>query len=76
MRCLKKLHDKYVLVPADKVSNNAVVICKKKHYIKVIIKEFVDVTCSKSTIQYVTDNVIIIIHRHIKYKKVINLAVP
>ena len=25
---LKKLHDKYVLVPADKASNNVVVICK------------------------------------------------
>ena len=27
--CLKKLHDKYVLVPVNKASNNVVVICKK-----------------------------------------------
>ena len=35
-------------------------------------------TCSKSTYQYVTDNPtsIIYIHRHIKYMKEINLAVP
>ena len=70
----KKLHDKYVLVPADKASNNVVVICK--HYIEVIIKELVDVTCSKSTYQYVTDNPTSIIHRHIKYMKEINLVVP
>ena len=25
--CLKKLHDKYVLVPVDKAFNNVVVIC-------------------------------------------------
>ena len=35
-----------------------------------------DVTCSKSTYQYVTDNPTSIIHRHIKYMKEINLAVP
>ena len=35
-----------------------------------------DVTCSKSTYQYVTDNPTSIIHRHIKYMKEINLVVP
>ena len=29
LQCLKKLHNKYVLVPADKASKNVVVICKK-----------------------------------------------
>ena len=35
--CLKKLHDKYVLVPVDTASNNVVVICNK-HYIEVMMK--------------------------------------
>ena len=37
-----------------------------------------DVNCSKSTYQYVTDNPTstCIIHRYIKYMKEINLAVP
>ena len=34
-----------------------------------------DVTCSKSTYQYVTDNPTSIIHSHIKYMKEINLVV-
>ena len=35
-----------------------------------------DVNCSKSTYQYVTDNPTSIIHRHIKYMKENNFAVP
>ena len=71
----KKLRDKYVLVPADKASNNVVVICKK-HYIEVIMKELNNIMGRKSTYQYVTNNPINIINRHIKYMKAINVAVP
>ena len=35
---LNKLHDKFVLVPADKASNNVIVVCKK-YYLDVVIKE-------------------------------------
>ena len=35
---LSNLHDKYVVVPADKASNNIVFVCKK-HYIDCLIKE-------------------------------------
>ena len=31
--CLSELHDKYVIVPADKASNNVVFVCKKYYYI-------------------------------------------
>ena len=35
---LDRLHEKYVLVPIDKASNNIAVICKK-FYVEVILKE-------------------------------------
>ena len=35
---LSLLHDKYVIVPADKVPNNIVFVCKS-HYIDCLIKE-------------------------------------
>ena len=35
---LKKLHDRFVLVPVDKASNNFAIICKK-FYIEVLMKE-------------------------------------
>ena len=56
------------IVPADKASNNVVVICKK-HYIEVIMKELNNIMGSKSTYQYVTDNPTNIINRHIKYMR-------
>ena len=36
--CLNSLHEKYVLVPADKAANNVIVACKK-YYIDVVINE-------------------------------------
>ena len=35
---LRRLHDDFVLVPADKAANNVIVVCKK-YYIKTLIKE-------------------------------------
>ena len=34
---LKRLHDDFVLVPADKAANNVIVVCKKYH-IETLIK--------------------------------------
>ena len=35
---LHKLHDSYVLVPADKAANNVIVVCKKR-YTGTLVKE-------------------------------------
>ena len=35
---LNKLHDNFVLVPADKANNNVIVVCKK-YYLDVVIME-------------------------------------
>ena len=35
---LRRLHDDFVLVPADKAANNVIVVCKK-YYIEILIKE-------------------------------------
>ena len=38
VKCLFSLHDKYVIVPADKASNNIVFVCKS-YYFECLIKE-------------------------------------
>ena len=38
VKCLSSLHDKYVIVPADKASNNIVFVCKSYYY-ECLIKE-------------------------------------
>ena len=35
---LHKLHANYVLIPADKASNNVIIVCKK-YYIDTLVKE-------------------------------------
>ena len=38
VKCLSSLHDKYVIVPVDKASNNIVFVCKS-YYFECLIKE-------------------------------------
>ena len=38
VKCISSLHDKYVIVPADKASNNIVFVCKS-YYFECLIKE-------------------------------------
>ena len=38
VKCFSSLHDKYVIVPADKASNNIVFVCKS-YYFECLIKE-------------------------------------
>jgi hypothetical protein len=38
VKCLSSLHDKYVIGPADKASNNIVFVCKSYYY-ECLIKE-------------------------------------
>ena len=35
---LRRLHDDFVLVPADKAANNVIVVCER-YYIEILIKE-------------------------------------
>ena len=37
-RSLRKLHDDYVLTPADKAANNVIIVCKQ-YYLSLIVKE-------------------------------------
>ena len=46
--CLADLHNKYVFVPADKVPNNIIIICKR-YYIETLIKELGLDNCSTPT---------------------------
>ena len=38
IKCLSSLHDKYVIVPVDKASNNIVFVCKS-YYCECLINE-------------------------------------
>ena len=38
VKCLSSLHDKYVIVPADKVANNFVFVCKD-YYLRCLVNE-------------------------------------
>ena len=46
--CLSDLHNKFVFVPADKASNNIIIICKR-YYIETLIKELRLDNCSTPT---------------------------
>ena len=46
--CLKELQEKYVFVPADKASNNIIVVCKR-YYLEVICKELDLWPCTTSS---------------------------
>ena len=60
---LNKLHENFVLVPADKASNNVIVVCKK-YYLDVVIKEL----SLNNTYKEVHNNNVNIISRHLDYK--------
>ena len=59
---LNKLHENFVLVPADKASNNVIVVCKK-YYLDVVIKEL----NLNNTYKEVHNNSVNIISRHLDY---------
>ena len=52
---LQELHNEHVLVPADKVSNNIIKVCKK-HYTEVIGNELAGKTGKASTRGYILEN--------------------
>ena len=59
---LNKLHENYVLVPADKAANNVIVVCKK-YYLDVVLKELE----STNTYQEVHSDCSSVVSRHLKY---------
>ena len=59
---LNKLHENYVLVPADNAANNIIVVCKK-YYLDVVLKELE----STNTYQEVHSDCSNVVSRHLKY---------
>ena len=59
---LNKLHDNFVLVPADKATNNVIVVCKK-YYLDVVIMEL----GSTSTYKKVNSDCMSVINRLLDY---------
>ena len=51
---LRELHNKYVLVPADKASNNIIIVCKK-YYTEVIRNELAGRSGKASTYVHCRD---------------------
>ena len=49
VKCLQKIHDKYVVVPADKAANNIVFVCKKYYYDCIINELGISKTSTNST---------------------------
>ena len=59
---LNSLHEKYVLVPADKAASNVIVVCKK-YYLDVVIKEL----NSTKTYVKVNNESVNVVSRHLDY---------
>ena len=75
---LKRFHEDYVLVPADKASNNIIVVCKR-YYIEVMLHEFRNnVGNNQRTYEEVhADNDgYAIVCRHIVYMKSKSISIP
>ena len=75
IKYLKDLHKEYVLIPADKVSNNNTVVCKK-YYIQVIISDLMNTFGGQNTYHTVANNAGSIIDKHLKYMKTKGITVP
>ena len=72
---LRRLHDDFVLVPADKAANNVIVMCKR-YYIKTLIKELdINTTNISSNSTYIqsTDSFDEILKSHCKFIESVGL---
>ena len=63
---LRELHNEYVLVPADKASNNIIIVCKK-YYTEVIRNELAGKSGKASTYVHCNDSIDQIVQRHLAY---------
>ena len=75
--CLRKLHEDFVLVPADKAVNNVIVICKT-NFIETIIKELVLNSLDKINSTYVpsSDYYEKILRSHSDFVKSVGFKLP
>ena len=62
-----ELHNEHVLVPADKASNNIIIVCKK-YYSEVIRNELAGKSGKASTYVHCRDSVDQIVQKHLTYK--------
>ena len=72
---LRRLHDDFVLVPADKAANNVIVVCKK-YYIETLTKELgINTTNISSNFTYIpsTDSLDEILKSHCKFIESVRL---
>ena len=72
---LRRLHDDFALVPADKAANNVIVVCKK-HYIETLMKELsINTTNISPNSTYIpsTDSFDEILKSHCKFMKSVGL---
>ena len=73
---LQDLHEEFVLVPADKASNNVLVVCKK-YYLDVVSKELSSKdTNGPKTYEECSDNVDVIVKQHLLYMSSNNVKIP
>ena len=71
LRSLEELHNKYVLVPADKAAQNVIVVCKK-YYLQMVLKE-IETTATYESIQEESQS---IVDEHIKYFNTHYINIP
>ena len=71
LRSLEELHSKCVLVPADKVAQNVIVVCKK-YYLQVVLKE-IETTATYESVMVESQS---IVDEHIKYFNNHHINVP
>ena len=74
---LTTFHQRFVLVPADKASNNIIVICKP-YYIQTLCQELGIIASSTKNNTYTKDNSNLedIIKNHVNYFKKLNIVIP
>ena len=76
LKYLQDLHEEFVLVPADKASNNVLVVCKK-YYLDEVIKELSSKdTNGPKTYEECSDNVDVIVKQHLLYMSSNNIKIP
>ena len=76
LKYLQDLHEEFVLVPADKASNNVLVVCMK-YYLDVVIKELSSKdTNGPKTYEECSDNVDVIVKQHLLYMSSNNIKIP
>ena len=76
LKYLDDFQEQYVLVPADKASNNVIVVCKK-YYLEVVVNELHndDSTACKTYEEHL-DEVEPLISTHLHYMQANNIKVP